>query len=297
MSREHPTLTLTGSKEVMEINGDQKPTILVQDASDPPTANSVKFAVKGDGNVYGTSLQIKTEFTVDENGNVQANDISCDLVEAPMMSSSYVLLQNTVAGKHQLLIGKDADGEITFQLFSDGEMRFLHNLEDHAQPATVASSIITSDGSVYIGSARLSYDRPNHKLTLYRLKQNHIPVYLEGRGFDASHLPGGHVHNDMSVRKWLIHAKKHFGEKNLDVRDVFPPGNADWEVAVDGSIWAAFYHQGQVCESGTRLLLSTKDHDGFVEQMVEKLNAMLIMRNYEGFMKESGGPRGWGRRA
>jgi aldehyde dehydrogenase (NAD+) len=52
--------------------------------------------------------------------------------------------------------------------------------------------------------------------------------------------------------------------------------DADWEVAVDGSIWAAFYHQGQVCESGTRLLLSTKDHDGFVEQMVEKLNAMKL---------------------
>jgi aldehyde dehydrogenase (NAD+) len=52
--------------------------------------------------------------------------------------------------------------------------------------------------------------------------------------------------------------------------------DADWDVAVDGSIWASFYHQGQVCESGTRLMLSKKDHDGFVEQMVEKLNAMKM---------------------
>jgi len=52
--------------------------------------------------------------------------------------------------------------------------------------------------------------------------------------------------------------------------------DADWDVAVDGSIWASFYHQGQVCESGTRLMLSAKDHDGFVAQMVEKLNAMKM---------------------
>ena len=52
--------------------------------------------------------------------------------------------------------------------------------------------------------------------------------------------------------------------------------DADWDIAVDGSIWASFYHQGQVCESGTRLLLGKKDHDGFVEQMVEKLGAMRM---------------------
>ncbi len=52
--------------------------------------------------------------------------------------------------------------------------------------------------------------------------------------------------------------------------------DADWDIAVDGSIWASFYHQGQVCESGTRLLLSEKDHDGFVEQMAGKLDAMRM---------------------
>jgi len=52
--------------------------------------------------------------------------------------------------------------------------------------------------------------------------------------------------------------------------------DANWDIAVDGSIWASFYHQGQVCESGTRLFLDKRDHDGFVEQMVEKLNAMKM---------------------
>ncbi len=51
-------------------------------------------------------------------------------------------------------------------------------------------------------------------------------------------------------------------------------GDADWDIAVDGSIFAAFYHQGQVCESGTRLLLPADRHDEFVERMVARLEAL-----------------------
>ncbi len=50
--------------------------------------------------------------------------------------------------------------------------------------------------------------------------------------------------------------------------------DANWDIAIDGSIFASFYHQGQVCESGTRLLLPAARHDEFVEKMVAKLNAM-----------------------
>lgn len=52
--------------------------------------------------------------------------------------------------------------------------------------------------------------------------------------------------------------------------------DADLDIAVDGSIWASFYHQGQVCESGTRLMLDAKGHDKFVKEMLEKLEAMKI---------------------
>jgi len=44
--------------------------------------------------------------------------------------------------------------------------------------------------------------------------------------------------------------------------------------AIDGSIFASFYHQGQVCESGTRLLLPEDQHDEFVAEMVRKLEAL-----------------------
>jgi len=52
--------------------------------------------------------------------------------------------------------------------------------------------------------------------------------------------------------------------------------DADLDIAIDGSIWASFYHQGQVCESGTRLMLEAQGHDSFVEKMLEKLNAMKM---------------------
>ena len=50
--------------------------------------------------------------------------------------------------------------------------------------------------------------------------------------------------------------------------------DANWDIAIDGSIFASFYHQGQVCESGTRLLLPKDQHDDFVAEMVRKLNAL-----------------------
>jgi aldehyde dehydrogenase (NAD+) len=50
--------------------------------------------------------------------------------------------------------------------------------------------------------------------------------------------------------------------------------DANWDIAIDGSIFASFYHQGQVCESGTRLLLPRKQHDEFVEKMVAKLEKL-----------------------
>jgi len=52
--------------------------------------------------------------------------------------------------------------------------------------------------------------------------------------------------------------------------------DADMEVAVDGSLYATFFHSGQVCESGTRLFLSNPVHDSFVEKMVDKVGKMKL---------------------
>lgn len=52
--------------------------------------------------------------------------------------------------------------------------------------------------------------------------------------------------------------------------------DADLSIAVDGSLYATFFHAGQICESGTRLFLSRTRHDAFVAEMVEKVRRMKI---------------------
>jgi aldehyde dehydrogenase (NAD+) len=48
------------------------------------------------------------------------------------------------------------------------------------------------------------------------------------------------------------------------------------ELAVDGTLYAIFYHQGQCCEAGTRLFLPAKIHDEFLNRVVEKTKKIRL---------------------
>ena len=52
--------------------------------------------------------------------------------------------------------------------------------------------------------------------------------------------------------------------------------DADLSIAVDGALYAIFYHQGQCCEAGTRLLLPESLADEFVGRMVERTLKMKV---------------------
>lgn len=52
--------------------------------------------------------------------------------------------------------------------------------------------------------------------------------------------------------------------------------DADLEMVVDGAIYAGFYHQGQCCEGGTRLLVHEKIYDEFVGKLKSKIEKMKI---------------------
>ena len=52
--------------------------------------------------------------------------------------------------------------------------------------------------------------------------------------------------------------------------------DADMELAVDGTLYAIFYHQGQCCEAGTRLFLPAKIHDEFLNRVVEKTKKIRL---------------------
>ncbi|RPH35912.1 aldehyde dehydrogenase family protein, partial [bacterium] len=52
--------------------------------------------------------------------------------------------------------------------------------------------------------------------------------------------------------------------------------DADLSIAVDGTLYAIFYHQGQCCEAGTRLFLPESRAEEFLEALVAKTRRLKI---------------------
>lgn len=52
--------------------------------------------------------------------------------------------------------------------------------------------------------------------------------------------------------------------------------DADIDLAVEGACFGTFFHQGQVCSSGTRVLVPAKMYDEFVGRMKKRAEAMRI---------------------
>jgi acyl-CoA reductase-like NAD-dependent aldehyde dehydrogenase len=46
--------------------------------------------------------------------------------------------------------------------------------------------------------------------------------------------------------------------------------DADLDLAIDGSLWATFMHNGQACESGTRLFVPSSIYDEFMERLIDR---------------------------
>ena len=64
--------------------------------------------------------------------------------------------------------------------------------------------------------------------------------------------------------------------------------DADIDLAVNGACFGTFFHQGQVCESGTRVLVPAKIYDEFIEKM--KKRAEEIRVGYQLFPTSHMGP-------
>ncbi len=52
--------------------------------------------------------------------------------------------------------------------------------------------------------------------------------------------------------------------------------DADEALAIDGAMYAIFYHQGQCCEAGTRLFLPERLHDEFLDRLVQKTERLRL---------------------
>lgn len=67
------------------------------------------------------------------------------------------------------------------------------------------------------------------------------------------------------------------GGKNPNV--VF--ADADFETAVDQALNAVFFHAGQVCSAGARLIVEESIHDEFVEELVDRASRMKLGDGFE----------------
>ena len=52
--------------------------------------------------------------------------------------------------------------------------------------------------------------------------------------------------------------------------------DADIDLAVEGALFGTFFHQGQVCESGTRVLVSAKIYDEFLDKMKKRAESLRV---------------------
>lgn len=57
--------------------------------------------------------------------------------------------------------------------------------------------------------------------------------------------------------------------------------DADLDLAAAGVLWGTFFHNGQVCESGTRALIHASIYDEFVEMLVERAGKIAIGDNLD----------------
>jgi len=52
--------------------------------------------------------------------------------------------------------------------------------------------------------------------------------------------------------------------------------DAEFDIAIDGSLWATFMHNGQACESGTRLFVPASRYDEFMERLIDRASKIKL---------------------
>nr|WP_073012246.1 betaine-aldehyde dehydrogenase [Virgibacillus chiguensis] len=67
------------------------------------------------------------------------------------------------------------------------------------------------------------------------------------------------------------------GGKNSNI--IF--ADADFDIAVDQALHAVFFHAGQICSAGTRLIIEEKIHDAFVQALVERVKNITLGNGFD----------------
>lgn len=58
--------------------------------------------------------------------------------------------------------------------------------------------------------------------------------------------------------------------------------DADLDIAIDGSLWSVFMHNGQACESGTRLFVPSRIYEPFMERLLDRAARLKVGLSSDG---------------
>ncbi|HLQ73387.1 MAG TPA: betaine-aldehyde dehydrogenase [Bacillota bacterium] len=73
------------------------------------------------------------------------------------------------------------------------------------------------------------------------------------------------------------HVALELGGKNPNI--IF--ADADLDIAVDGALNGVFFHAGQVCSAGTRLIVEESIHDAFVEMLIKRVKNIRLGNGFD----------------
>lgn len=97
---------------------------------------------------------------------------------------------------------------------------------------------------------------------------------------DLISFTGGIVTGKKIMQAASVNVKKlalELGGKNPNI--IF--ADADFETAVDQALNAVFFHAGQICSAGTRLIVEESIHDEFVNALVERVKKFKLGNGFD----------------
>ena len=124
----------------------------------------------------------------------------------------------------QALFAIDDGGSIANNQLVNMQLTITNN-EEWIQAVKDSDSQAHGDLSLYVGSAKIEFNRAAYTLQQRALATSHIPKFLADSGYTNSDLPTGVAINDMSCLEWLRSARTFFDDANLQVDDIFLKAN------------------------------------------------------------------------
>nr|WP_106498392.1 betaine-aldehyde dehydrogenase [Lentibacillus sp. Marseille-P4043] len=165
----------------------------------------------------------------------------------PLLQASWKLAPALVTG-NTLVIKPSEITPLT-------HVKVFELIEEAGVPAGVANLVLGAGNTV---GAELS---------------NHVDV-------DLISFTGGIQTGKKIMQAASVNVKKlalELGGKNPNV--VF--ADADLETAIDQAMNAVFFHAGQICSAGTRLIVEESIHDEFVQQLVERVKNIKLGNGFD----------------